>query len=80
MSKKQIFDIYSFLDEYRKDLLKRYGKNWKETYIPFDLLLHRAYYYIMISERSDGKSFIISEMILYLYFHHYGDFINTYLL
>lgn len=70
MSKKQTFDIYNFLEEYRKDLLKRYGKNWKETYIPFDLLLHRVFYYIMISERSDGKSFIMCEMILYLYVHY----------
>lgn len=70
MSKKQPFEIYQFLETYRKDLLKRYGKNWKETYIPFDLLLHRVYYYIMISERSDGKSFIMGEMILYLYFNY----------
>ena len=67
MSKKQTFDIYQFLDNYRKDLLKRYGKNWKETYIPFDLLLHRVFYYIMISERSDGKSFIMAEMIFGAY-------------
>lgn len=73
MSKKQKqiqkFDIYDFLEEYRKDLIKRYTTKWKQTYIPFDLLTIKVLYYIMISERSDGKSFIMCEMILYLYFN-----------
>ncbi len=70
MSKKQSFDIYLFFEEYRKDLLKRYGIKYKETYIPFDLLQIKVLYYLIISERSDGKSFILAEMILYLYLHY----------
>lgn len=76
MSKKKqkdghIFRPYEFLKEYRADLLKRYTTKWKETYLPFDLLNMESHYYLIISERSDGKSFIIGgEMILYLYINY----------
>ena len=61
------FDMYQFLQDYKKDLLKRYGTKWRETYIPYNILDIQVLYYMLISERSDGKSFIITEMILYLF-------------
>ena len=65
--KKDKFDIYEFLQEFKKSLIKRYGLKWFKTYLPYDLLDIKVLYYMIISERSDGKSFIFGEMILFLY-------------
>ena len=61
------FDIKNFIEEFRSYLIKKYGKKWNQTYIPFNILEHYSEYYLMISERSDGKTYIIIEMILYLF-------------
>lgn len=64
------FDMYQFLQNYKKDLLKRYTTKWLKTYMPFSLLDVQTLYYMIVSERSDGKSFIFMEMILYLYWNY----------
>lgn len=65
--KKTKFDIQEFLKEFRTYLLRKYTKKWKRTYIPFDLLNEFSEYKICISERTDGKTYIFLEMILYLF-------------
>ena len=67
MAKNKQFDIKEFIQEFRKYLIQKYGMKWKRTYIPFKLLENYTEYYMMLGERSDGKTYIVLEMILYLY-------------
>ena len=50
--------------------MKKYGLKWNKTYIPFKLFENFSEYYMMIGERSDGKTYIIMEMMLYLYINY----------
>lgn len=73
MSKKdvnKIFDIFEFLKEFKEYLLKKYGVKWDKTYIPYKILEYFCEYYMMISERTDGKTYIIFEMMLYLFLNY----------
>lgn len=64
------FDIHKAVEEFRQYLIKKYTLNWKKTYIPFALLSHQALYYMMVSERTDGKSYISFEFGLWLYINY----------
>lgn len=64
--KNMIFNPQEFLSEYRSYLLKKYGKKWDRTFIPLNILEVVCEYYILLSSRSDGKTYSIIEMILYL--------------
>lgn len=68
--KSKIFSPEEFISEYRSDILKRYGKKWERTYIPINLLEIPCEYYMLVSSRSDGKTFSVLEMILYLKLHY----------
>ena len=71
MPKEKTFDIELFIKEFRNYLLKKYTTKWKKTFIPFNLLNKYSEYFMMIGERSDGKTYSVLEMILYL-FNKYG--------
>lgn len=60
------FEPQEFLSEYKAYLLKKYGKKWDRTYLPISLIDMCCEYYMMISSRSDGKTYSVIEMILYL--------------
>ncbi len=60
------FSPQEFLSEYKSYLLKKYGKKWDRTYLPISLLDVCCEYYMMLSSRSDGKTYSVIEMILYL--------------
>ena len=64
--KNKIFSPHEFLSEYRTYLLKKYGKKWDRTYLPINLIDVACEYYMMLSSRSDGKTFSVLEMMLYL--------------
>ena len=64
--KSKIFNPFEFLGEYRAYLLKKYGKKWDRTYLPVNLIDVACEYYMMLSSRSDGKTFSVLEMMLYL--------------
>lgn len=68
--KNKQFDIKTFIDEFRSYLIKKYGSKWNKTYIPIKLLEHYSEYYMMIGERSDGKTYIVMEMMIYLYVNY----------
>ena len=63
---KPIFDIKEFLKRFTDEVLKVKYKGWDKTYIPSKIFESLVEYYMWISERSDGKSYIGMEMILYL--------------
>lgn len=64
--KNKIFNPQEFLTEYRLYIIKKYGKKWDRTYLPINLIDVCAEYYMMLSSRSDGKTFSVLEMMLYL--------------
>lgn len=64
--KIKLFDPNEFISEYRQYLIKKYGKKWERTFIPIELLSEVCEYYMMLSSRSDGKTYSVIEMILYL--------------
>lgn len=64
--KNKIFNPQEFLTEYRAYIIKKYGKKWDRTYLPVNLIDVFAEYYMMLSSRSDGKTFSVLEMMLYL--------------
>lgn len=65
------FNPIEFLIEYRKYLISTYGKKWDRTFVPIDDISAYCEYYMFISGRSDGKSYCVLEMIMYLK-EHYG--------
>lgn len=64
--KNKIFNPQEFLAEYRAYIIKKYGKKWDRTYLPVNLIDVVCEYYMMLSSRSDGKTFSVLEMMLYL--------------
>ena len=62
----KIFNPKEFLSEYRAYIIKKYGKKWDRTYLPIDLISEFSEYYMMLSSRSDGKTFSVLEMGIYL--------------
>lgn len=68
---KPIFRIEDFIKRFNDEVLKVKYKGWDKTYIPSKCFENLTEYYMWISERSDGKTYIAIEMILYL-FKWYG--------
>lgn len=64
---KEIFDISIFLKRFTDEVLKVKYKGWDQTYIPSKIFENLMEYYMWISERSDGKTYIACEMVLYLH-------------
>ena len=64
--KNKIFNTREFLSEYKSYLIKKYGKKWDRTYLPINIIDIPCEYYMMLSSRSDGKTFSVLEMMLYL--------------
>lgn len=71
--KQTIFNPQEFIKEYREYLIKKYSKKWERTFVPIDILDMYCEYYMFISSRSDGKTYSVIEMIIYLkWFYGYG--------
>lgn len=77
---KPIFDIKEFIKRFNDEVLKTKYKGWDKTYIPSKILENVVEYLMWISERSDGKSYIAMEMILYLkkWYNYSGAMIRRY--
>lgn len=74
------FDIGIFLKRFTDEILLGKYKGWDKTYIPSKLYSNLYEYYMEISERSDGKTYINEEMVLYLHlwYNHSGALIRRY--
>lgn len=62
----KLFNPSEFITIYRQYLIKKYGKKWDRTYLPINILDSLCEYYMLVSSRSDGKSYSVLEMMLYL--------------